>query len=158
MTETARLVDGSREPTEAQVADCIRKLNAAQWADLTRFIAANYPASSTSSGCLAERSTGGRCECGLGPRLRSVRGHLLLERDRRTRGGSEVVWREHPEGCRVMSRPSRQGVALQASGGSGQARCDYRQGPRRVPMPLANGRTVLAGARGDAVPWTRWRR
>jgi len=43
VTETARLVDGSREQTGAQVADFIGKLNAARWADLTRFIAANYP-------------------------------------------------------------------------------------------------------------------
>jgi hypothetical protein len=32
VTETARLVDGSREPTGAQVADFIGKLNAARWA------------------------------------------------------------------------------------------------------------------------------
>jgi hypothetical protein len=37
------MVDGSREPTKARVADFIGKQNAARWADLTRFIAANYP-------------------------------------------------------------------------------------------------------------------
>jgi hypothetical protein len=43
VSESARLVDGSREPTEAEVADFIGKQNAARWAKLTRFIAANYP-------------------------------------------------------------------------------------------------------------------
>jgi hypothetical protein len=43
VSESARLVDGSREPTEAEVTDFIGKQNAARWADLTQFIAANYP-------------------------------------------------------------------------------------------------------------------
>ena len=43
MTEPERLVDGTRAPTEAEVTDFIGKQNAARWADLTRFIAANYP-------------------------------------------------------------------------------------------------------------------
>ena len=43
MSEATRMVDGSREPAEADVADFIGKQNAARWAELTRFIAANYP-------------------------------------------------------------------------------------------------------------------
>jgi Protein of unknown function (DUF3788) len=43
MTEPARLVDGSRRPTEAGVADFIGRQNAARWADLTLFIETNYP-------------------------------------------------------------------------------------------------------------------
>jgi len=41
--EPARLVDGSREPSEAGVAAFIGKQNAARWADLRRFIATGYP-------------------------------------------------------------------------------------------------------------------
>jgi hypothetical protein len=43
VTEPERLVAGTRAPTEAEVIDFIGKQNAARWADLTRFIAANYP-------------------------------------------------------------------------------------------------------------------
>lgn len=43
MSESARLVDGSREPTPAEVAGFIGKQNAARWASLTRSIAARYP-------------------------------------------------------------------------------------------------------------------
>jgi len=43
MSESTRMVDGAREPTAADVADFIGKRNAGRWAELTRFIAANYP-------------------------------------------------------------------------------------------------------------------
>jgi hypothetical protein len=43
MSESERMVDGSREPTEAEVTDLIGRQNAARWAQLARFIAANYP-------------------------------------------------------------------------------------------------------------------
>jgi hypothetical protein len=37
------MVDGTRKPTDAEVADFIGKQNAARWAELTRFIAVRYP-------------------------------------------------------------------------------------------------------------------
>lgn len=43
MTEAERLLDGSRQPTDAEVAAFIGRQNAARWADLTRFVSANYP-------------------------------------------------------------------------------------------------------------------
>jgi hypothetical protein len=43
VTESPRLVDGSREPSEAKVSNFIGKQNAARWAELTRFIGTNYP-------------------------------------------------------------------------------------------------------------------
>jgi hypothetical protein len=41
--ELERLVDASREPTEAEITDFIGRQNAARWADLARFIATSYP-------------------------------------------------------------------------------------------------------------------
>jgi len=43
MGDSMRLVDGSREPREAEVAELIGKQNGARWADLERFISTNYP-------------------------------------------------------------------------------------------------------------------
>lgn len=43
VSESTRMLDGSREPTEADVAEFIGKQNASRWAELARFIAANYP-------------------------------------------------------------------------------------------------------------------
>lgn len=43
MNESTRMVDGSRAPTEAEVADFIGKQNTARWAQLKRFIEAGYP-------------------------------------------------------------------------------------------------------------------
>ena len=63
MSESTRLVDGSREPTKAEVADFIGKQNAARWAELTRFIAANYPALQARTPRVAPRASrlpGGR--------------------------------------------------------------------------------------------------
>jgi hypothetical protein len=44
MNEPMRLTDGSRQPSDAAVAEFIGKRNAARWADLAEFIAAAYPA------------------------------------------------------------------------------------------------------------------
>jgi hypothetical protein len=55
--ESTRLVDGSREPTEAELTDFIGKQNAARWTDRTRFIAANYPGVFNIECCSAGRST-----------------------------------------------------------------------------------------------------
>jgi hypothetical protein len=38
------MLDGSREPTRTEAADFIGVQNAARWADLAQFIAANYSA------------------------------------------------------------------------------------------------------------------
>ena len=43
MTEPARMVNGSRQPTDAQVAEFIGRQNAARWAELSEFIATHYP-------------------------------------------------------------------------------------------------------------------
>ena len=43
MSESARMVDGPQEPTDAEGASFIGKQNAARWADLTRFVEVNYP-------------------------------------------------------------------------------------------------------------------
>jgi hypothetical protein len=37
------MVDGPRAPTEADVAEFVGKRNAVRWAELTQFIATNYP-------------------------------------------------------------------------------------------------------------------
>jgi hypothetical protein len=37
------MVDGSRPPTDARVAECIGRRNAARWAELSEFIATRYP-------------------------------------------------------------------------------------------------------------------
>ena len=43
VNEAARIVNGSRKPTEAVVADFVGRQNATRWANLTKFISANYP-------------------------------------------------------------------------------------------------------------------
>jgi hypothetical protein len=44
MNDSVRLIDGSREPRDAEVAEFIGKRNAARWADLAEFISVAYPA------------------------------------------------------------------------------------------------------------------
>ena len=43
MSELIRMVDGSQQPTDMQVAAFIGKQNASRWAEISKFIATYYP-------------------------------------------------------------------------------------------------------------------
>lgn len=43
MSESERMIDGSQQPSDERVAEFIGRQNAARWADISEFIATNYP-------------------------------------------------------------------------------------------------------------------
>jgi hypothetical protein len=154
------LVDGSREPTEAEVAGFIGKRNAARWAKLTEFIGANYPGVFNVEWLFGGKKHGwalrfkkSKSFCSFVPERHRFRVHLVFggaERQKVERVLPELV--SHVREDYVRSTTYHDGKWVLVAVDSAKVLADIKVllAIKRPPKPGVQTRTLRAGPRVGA--------
>ena len=150
MSESTRMVDGSREPTEAEVADFIGKQNAARWADLTEFVAARYPGVFKIEWLFGGKKYGwtlrfkkSKSFCSLVPERRRFKVLLVF-------GGAEreKVERLCLTWCPTSERTTRRAPRTMTASGCSSASTTQGSCPTSSCCSLSSGSRSLVSSRG----------